>query len=415
MGDRDGPELHGGLKHVRLRAALLQLMEGLAEDSPLPPERELCQAHGVSRQTVRQALQQLVAEGRVYRRQGSGTYVASRKIARTVDIAGSLSGGGQGQASASRLVAVERHPADQLLAAALRLTVGTEIIQMARVHVIEGEAIGVERVYVEAARFDGVWEESVTADEPLSRLFRDSHGLERAEADQTIEAVPAGQREAELLSVAPGVPLLLVSHLTVDSEGIPSRMSRSWYRGDRYRLTSRSRPDADGDGGPLVLRPARPDDAPVLAQIFVQAWRAAYEGVVDDLVLAGLDEQELAARFRDFIGSATGDHNAILAARGRKPVGFARFGEDPDVPGTGHVVSLYVTPTAMGQGVGRTLLAEVVAELRRRGYRTVTLWVFEANARARRLYGDMGFQPDGRTRVEDAYGAPEIRLRLGMA
>jgi ribosomal protein S18 acetylase RimI-like enzyme len=159
-----------------------------------------------------------------------------------------------------------------------------------------------------------------------------------------------------------------------------------------------------------VLRPARRADAPVLAHIFVQAWRSAYHGVVDDLVLDALDEAEIARRFHDFIGDTAARHNALLAVHGGEPVGFVRFGEDPDRPDAGHVFSLYVTPESMGLGVGRTLLGEVLAELAARGHRRVTLWVFEANTRARRLYERMGFEPDGGRRVEDAYGAQEIRL-----
>jgi len=54
--------------------------------------------------------------------------------------------------------------------------------------------------------------------------------------------------------------------------------------------------------------------------------------------------------------------------------------------------------------------ARHIAELAARGHRWVTLWLFEANTRVRRLYEQMGFEADGRRRVEDAYGAQEIQL-----
>jgi hypothetical protein len=54
--------------------------------------------------------------------------------------------------------------------------------------------------------------------------------------------------------------------------------------------------------------------------------------------------------------------------------------------------------------------ARHIAPLAARGHRRVTLWVFEANSRARRLYERMGFEADGSRRVEDAYGAQEVRL-----
>ena len=384
-------------------------MEDLPTDAPLPAERELSETHGVSRQTVRQALQRLVAEGRIYRRQGSGTYVASHKAMQAVDLDGRRDGGPDPESGGFvRLVGVDRRLSDPREAAALGLADGTEVLQVERLRIAEGEPVGVERMTAEAARFDGVWAPLADGD-ALPRLFWDSHGLEVAQAEQTIEAVPASAREARLLEVADGLPLLLVTRRTLDSEGRPAQLVRSWYRGDRFRVSTRQRQGTEVASA-IVLRPARGPDAPVLARIFVQSWRSAYHGVVDDLVLDALDEAEIAGRFRDFIGKTAPRHNALLAVHGGEPVGFVRFGEDPDLPGAGHVFSLYVTPESMGLGVGRTLLGEVLAELAARGHQRVTLWVFEANTRARRLYERMGFEPDGSHRVEDAYGAQEIRL-----
>ena len=68
-------------KHIQLRQILEGLVsDDLAPDSPIPSERELMATYGVSRMTVREAIGQLVTEGRLYRVRGKGTFVAAPRV-----------------------------------------------------------------------------------------------------------------------------------------------------------------------------------------------------------------------------------------------------------------------------------------------------------------------------------------------
>jgi ribosomal protein S18 acetylase RimI-like enzyme len=91
-------------------------------------------------------------------------------------------------------------------------------------------------------------------------------------------------------------------------------------------------------------------------------------------------------------------------------LGWLRCGDDPADARNGHIYSLYVRPSAGGRGVGRRLLEHGIEQCGGNRGRAVTLWVFEANTRARRLYGSAGFVPDGGRQVEAEYGAQEIHL-----
>jgi DNA-binding transcriptional regulator YhcF (GntR family) len=79
-----GPRLP---KYYQVKRQLLELTAALDPGSPVPPERELARSYGTSRTTVRQALAELVIEGRLLRMQGKGTFVAKPKVAQPLELA----------------------------------------------------------------------------------------------------------------------------------------------------------------------------------------------------------------------------------------------------------------------------------------------------------------------------------------
>jgi len=171
--------------------------------------------------------------------------------------------------------------------------------------------------------------------------------------------------------------------------------------------------DADPAAG---IRAATAADADAMAGVFVAAWRQAYPGVVPDAVLEALDRDRTARWLAGLIdgrpeGGAAGQTDVAtdVAVREGQVIGFVRYGAASEGPG-GYVFGLYVHPAQAGRGTGRGLLGHAEQRLREGGLDTVSLHVFEANERARRLYAKAGYTPDGSTRVEPEYEATEVRL-----
>jgi ribosomal protein S18 acetylase RimI-like enzyme len=158
-----------------------------------------------------------------------------------------------------------------------------------------------------------------------------------------------------------------------------------------------------------VIRPALPGDAEAMADVFIQAWRQAYPGVVPAAVLADLDHHQTARWLAGLIARRP-EGETDVGELGGRVIGFVRYGTVPGEPASGYVFGLYVDPAAAGQGAGRALLRHAEQRLAEDGCTTVALHVFEANERARRLYTRAGFHPDGSTRVEPEYQATEVRL-----
>jgi ribosomal protein S18 acetylase RimI-like enzyme len=160
----------------------------------------------------------------------------------------------------------------------------------------------------------------------------------------------------------------------------------------------------------LTIRVAEPHDGEALAKVFIDAWRGAYRGIVDDAIIDALQHGDVTSWMRNLIANAAARTLLAETAPG-DIVGFVRFGDEAEEATNGHLFALYVSSGASGKGVGRQLLERAIGELDPLGTRPISLWVFERNERARRLYEAAGFRPDGATRVEDLYQAPEIRMR----
>lgn len=403
-----------GPKYQSVHDALLLAIEGLAAGTAMPTERELCTTYGVSRATVRQALGQLEIEQRIFRRQGKGTFVARPKIEQRLELMSHTEGMRErGISPSSKLIDVRRTPAGLDVGAQLGLSSKAEVLRIERLRLADGDPIALEVLFLNADRFDGITA-ALSDNASLYQLLASNYGVELASAEETIEAVIAEGREAALLKCQPGMPLLMLSRRTLDTSGQPTEFVRSLYRGDRYRFQTGLQRPRPWDATPisstkeLSVRIARPEDADQLATVFIDAWRDAYRGVVDDAIIDALQHPDIASWLRNLVANTAA--RTFLAEKDHEVLGFTRFGDDTDVPARGHVFALYVSPSAGRQGVGRRLLERAMDELDPMSTRAITLWVFEENHRARKFYEAAGFEPDGAARVEDLYRAPEISL-----
>ena len=222
---------------------LLALLDELGEGVAIPAERELSQRFGVSRVTVRQAVQELLVAGRL-RRQGRGTVVAGPKVVQQLALGSYTEGlGEQGRRPGRRLVRIEREPAGAELAAELEIAERDEVILLERVLLADGHPVGLEDTRMPLARFPQLLAEF----DPATSLYAyvRASGVEFETATERIETVLAAPREAMLLETNPGAPMLLLNRLSYDPEQRPIERVRSLFRGDRFSfVTTLRRPES---------------------------------------------------------------------------------------------------------------------------------------------------------------------------
>lgn len=214
------------------------MLEQLKPGDPFPPERELEHQFGVSRITVRQALQQLVLAGRLERVQGRGTFVAHPKLEQLLALTSfSEDMRRRWQGPGSRVLQVRRIPAAGGVADVLGLVLGSAVLILEWVRLAESEPMALEKVRLSAGRFAEL-EETDLSDRSLYEWLAE-RGIELSYANQTIEATVLSAEEARLLEVARGKPAFRLERVSYDQFGCPVELVWSLYRGDRYKLQAR--------------------------------------------------------------------------------------------------------------------------------------------------------------------------------
>ncbi|AMO63891.1 GntR family transcriptional regulator [Mycolicibacterium phlei] len=218
-------------KAHRVRTALDTLLAGLDVGDPVPAERDLAARFNVARETVRQALHELLVEGRIERR-GRGTVVSHPKLVQPLSLRSYTEGAERmGHIAGRRLVSWEDIRADANAARALGIRAGTKVMRLERVLLADAQPIGLETTYLAASRF-GWLRTRFDPETSLYAALRDA-GVEFAAALERIETVLPSPREAELLGTTTAMPALLLNRRTVDSADEPIELVRALYRGDR--------------------------------------------------------------------------------------------------------------------------------------------------------------------------------------
>ncbi|AZG48055.1 GntR family transcriptional regulator [Gordonia insulae] len=233
MATTDEPRM---LKHQVVRSQLDKMLDELSEGDPFPAERELADTFAVARETVRQALRELLLAGRIERR-GRATVVAGPKIVHQLSIGSYTEAARESGRDASRiLIAWSHFHADDTLADHLEIETGDPIIQLERVLTVDGVRVGLERTRLPERRYPGLVENFDTPSS-LYAAIRD-YGIDFARTVDTIDTTLPDAREASLLHVDARTSMFLLNRVSYDQNDIPIEHRRSLYRGDRMTFTT---------------------------------------------------------------------------------------------------------------------------------------------------------------------------------
>jgi GntR family transcriptional regulator len=223
------------MKRERVRDHLLDLIESQASGSSIPPERELCRQLGVSRPTLRAAVDELARAGLLIRQQGRGTFTNRPKVTQNLQ-GSSLVPPADGEWR-SRVLEFGTAAAGARLGARLRCSPGDPVLRAIRLRLVDDEPMAIERLHLPEQLVAGLQPADLETGN-FYQLLRMRYEVVVADAVQGIEPTVTDVQESALLTVPLHSPALLFERTTRDLSGRIVEYTHSIYRGDRYRLTS---------------------------------------------------------------------------------------------------------------------------------------------------------------------------------
>jgi GntR family transcriptional regulator len=224
-------------KQSHTRAQVLELIERLGVGAAIPSERQLSVDLGVSRLTLRAALDGLAREGYLVRKRGSGTYVQQPKISQQLTMTSfSEDMRRRGMVPGSRTLSLTRELAGARLGRFLNVSPGDEIVVVKRLRLADGVSMAIETLHVPAVVVPEVKPRDLEGS--FYELLRSRYGVEIASGSQTIEPTVTNEEESAALGVPLHSPAFLFERTSRDEGGRTVEFVHSIYRGDRYRIVT---------------------------------------------------------------------------------------------------------------------------------------------------------------------------------
>src|SRR4051794_5734365 len=227
-----------GTKQSETRNSVLDLIEQLGVGDAIPSERQLCHDLGVSRLTVRAALDDLVREGLLVRRHGSGTFVSEPKIAQELTMTSFTEDmRRRGMVPGSRTLDLRVTPAGAHLGRLLHVSPSEPVVIISRVRLADRETMAIETLHVRESLIPGLTAADLEQ-QSFYDILQERFGIVIVGGSQTIEPTVTNEEESEALGVPLHSPAFLFERTTRAANGEIVEYVRSIYRGDRYKLVT---------------------------------------------------------------------------------------------------------------------------------------------------------------------------------
>ena len=229
-------------KYYLVKKSIVEKIENeeFQPGEPIPSERELMVDYQVSRITIRKAIEELVAEGYLYKVQGKGTYVKTDEGSNNLFAITSCTEDviRLGMTPSKKTVVSELVRANVKRAKALEITIDDNVYMIGRILYADKEPLNYTLTFLPEKIFPGLSKYDLKK-ESLYQIITEVYGVKITKARRTIEAIGAQDEIAEYLDIEEGTPIILFRCITygiVNGREIPIENFKCYYRTDKFKF-----------------------------------------------------------------------------------------------------------------------------------------------------------------------------------
>lgn len=214
--------------YLNLKEAIVQ--KDIKEGEKIPSEAKLVEIFGVSRITVRKAVDELARKGYVKKQQGKGTIVLPMKQSYNLQQLTSFSHDvkKKGSNAQSKIRVFSEIPANEFIAETLNINAGDLVYYLERIRYYGEEIIGLHKAYIRKKDMLDISKGEMKDDTSLYSLF-ESKGVFLKEATETIEAIMTNQELNEILNFKEDQPVFYRKRLSYDEQDVPIEYVEMYY------------------------------------------------------------------------------------------------------------------------------------------------------------------------------------------
>lgn len=222
--------------YYQLKSFILnQIVTGIWKPGEqIPSETELCGQFQVSRTTIRQAINELVTQGKLKRTQGRGTFVTQFNITKPLFITSFTEDMKQrGLKAVSKMLKFETSPPTSYVSSILNLKENEPVILVKRQRFADDQIMAIDNSYLPFNRFFPLLHEDLEKNSLYDILSKKFETIP-CRSFSSIEAIACSAEYGALLDVKPDFPILYIVGTNFDQNDIPFEYSECFYRGDRF-------------------------------------------------------------------------------------------------------------------------------------------------------------------------------------